>query len=76
MSSKSLSTRQIECLPPHNDHGLCSHYFLGSGQTHAELRKWIGENVGAEVAAAVRIQYGGMRTRGKLNRRRRCDVVF
>lgn len=28
-------------------------------ETHAELRKWIAENVGEEVAASVRIQYGG-----------------
>ena len=28
-------------------------------ETHADIRKWIKENVSAEVALAVRIQYGG-----------------
>jgi triosephosphate isomerase len=28
-------------------------------QTHADIRKWIKENVSNEVAEAVRIQYGG-----------------
>eukprot|EP00270_Netrium_digitus_P014171 TRINITY_DN477_c0_g1_i4.p1 TRINITY_DN477_c0_g1~~TRINITY_DN477_c0_g1_i4.p1 ORF type:complete len:282 (-),score=89.88 TRINITY_DN477_c0_g1_i4:309-1070(-) len=28
-------------------------------ETHADIRKWIAENVSAEVAASVRIQYGG-----------------
>jgi triosephosphate isomerase len=27
--------------------------------THASIRQWMAENVGADVAAAVRIQYGG-----------------
>jgi triosephosphate isomerase (TIM) len=28
-------------------------------ETHAEIRKWVAENVSPEVAKAVRIQYGG-----------------
>lgn len=28
-------------------------------ETHAAIRKWVAENVSADVAAAVRIQYGG-----------------
>jgi len=28
-------------------------------ETHANIRQWIADNVGADVAAAVRIQYGG-----------------
>jgi len=28
-------------------------------ETHAEIRKWISEHVSADVAASVRIQYGG-----------------
>lgn len=28
-------------------------------ETHADIRKWIKENVSEEVAEAVRIQYGG-----------------
>jgi len=28
-------------------------------ETHAEIRKWISEHVSADVASAVRIQYGG-----------------
>jgi triosephosphate isomerase len=28
-------------------------------ETHAALRQWIAENVGVEVAQAIRIQYGG-----------------
>ena len=28
-------------------------------ETHAALRKWISENVGAAVAEGIRIQYGG-----------------
>jgi len=28
-------------------------------ETHAAIRKWIGENVSAECAAGIRIQYGG-----------------
>ena len=27
--------------------------------THASIRQWMSENVSPEVAAAVRIQYGG-----------------
>ena len=27
--------------------------------THASIRQWMSDNVGADVAAAVRIQYGG-----------------
>merc|ERR1712238_362264 len=27
--------------------------------THAGIRQWVADNVGADVAAAVRIQYGG-----------------
>lgn len=27
--------------------------------THADIRKWIAENVSADVAASIRIQYGG-----------------
>lgn len=27
--------------------------------THASIRQWVADNVGADVAAAVRIQYGG-----------------
>jgi len=28
-------------------------------ETHANIRQWVADNVGADVAAAVRIQYGG-----------------
>ena len=28
-------------------------------ETHADIRKWIKENVSEEVALAIRIQYGG-----------------
>lgn len=28
-------------------------------ETHANIRSWVSENVGADVASAVRIQYGG-----------------
>ena len=28
-------------------------------ETHAAIRKWIADNVNADVAAAIRIQYGG-----------------
>merc|ERR1711920_238788 len=28
-------------------------------ETHANIRQWMSENVGADVAAAVQIQYGG-----------------
>ncbi|EJK58752.1 hypothetical protein THAOC_21095 [Thalassiosira oceanica] len=28
-------------------------------ETHASIRQWMSENVGADVAAAVQIQYGG-----------------
>merc|ERR1711948_250578 len=28
-------------------------------ETHAEIRKWIAENVSPECAAGIRIQYGG-----------------
>ncbi|KAL9182014.1 hypothetical protein ACHAXT_012357 [Thalassiosira profunda] len=28
-------------------------------ETHASIRQWMADNVGADVAAAVRIQYGG-----------------
>ena len=28
-------------------------------ETHANIRKWMADNVGADVASAVRIQYGG-----------------
>jgi len=28
-------------------------------ETHANIRQWMVDNVGADVAAAVRIQYGG-----------------
>jgi triosephosphate isomerase (TIM) len=28
-------------------------------ETHAEIRKWLADNVSAEVAEAIRIQYGG-----------------
>lgn len=28
-------------------------------ETHANIRQWMSDNVGADVAAAVRIQYGG-----------------
>jgi len=28
-------------------------------ETHADIRKWMAENVGEDVAAAIRIQYGG-----------------
>ncbi|KAL7540655.1 hypothetical protein ACHAXR_012735 [Thalassiosira sp. AJA248-18] len=28
-------------------------------ETHANIRQWMADNVGADVAAAVRIQYGG-----------------
>ena len=28
-------------------------------ETHANIRQWMSDNVGADVASAVRIQYGG-----------------
>ena len=28
-------------------------------ETHANIRQWVSDNVGADVASAVRIQYGG-----------------
>ena len=28
-------------------------------ETHADIRKWIKDNVSADVASAIRIQYGG-----------------
>lgn len=28
-------------------------------ETHAQIRKWIEDNVSAEIAKATRIQYGG-----------------
>ena len=28
-------------------------------ETHAQIRDWISKNVSADVAAAIRIQYGG-----------------
>ena len=28
-------------------------------ETHAQIREWISKNVSADVAAAIRIQYGG-----------------
>ena len=28
-------------------------------ETHDNIRKWVADNVGADEAAAVRIQYGG-----------------
>ena len=38
-----------------------SAFFLSrqAQEVHAEVRKWLAENVSAEVAAATRIQYGG-----------------
>ncbi|KAK8483728.1 hypothetical protein V6N11_009112 [Hibiscus sabdariffa] len=32
---------------------------IGTGKVHCELRKWLSENVGADVAASTRIIYGG-----------------
>merc|ERR1712127_997229 len=28
-------------------------------ETHAQIREWMAENMGADVAKAIRIQYGG-----------------
>lgn len=38
--------------------GLCATAEMAQA-TQSEIRTWISENVGADVAAAVRIQYGG-----------------
>eukprot|EP00013_Stygamoeba_regulata_P022779 CAMPEP_0177663110 /NCGR_PEP_ID=MMETSP0447-20121125/19735_1 /TAXON_ID=0 /ORGANISM="Stygamoeba regulata, Strain BSH-02190019" /LENGTH=251 /DNA_ID=CAMNT_0019168893 /DNA_START=35 /DNA_END=790 /DNA_ORIENTATION=+ len=44
-------------------------------ETHAQIRQWVADNVGADVAAAVRILYGGSVTAANCNElARKADV--
>ena len=44
-------------------------------ETHAAIRKWISENVSAEVADAIRIQYGGSANAANAPDLSKCEDV-
>ena len=52
-AARSLHTRHLGTLQPP---APCPQQ---AQETHAAIRKWIGSECGADVAAGIRIQYGG-----------------